>query len=289
MTPLPPALRGVLWMLLAVTAWSAMYLFVRQVSGRYTAFEILFVRNAVTLLTMAPLLIGTPLGALRTARFPMHCLRALLACLGMLGLYAGIAYVPLPDVVALSFTQPLFLVALAPLVLRETVETRRWVATLVGFSGILIIVRPGFADVSAAMLLVLGSAAVYAGSNLCIKLLMRTDTPLQSVFYGNALMLPLSLVPALFAWVQPTWVDLGWMAGVGLTGALGMYAVAQAYRAADASAVAPFDFLRLPITAGAAYAIFGDVAGPWTWAGALVIFGSSYALVLLESRARRRT
>jgi len=100
-------------------------------------------------------------------------------------------------------------------------------------------------------------------------------------------MLPLSLVPALLTWVHPGWPDLVWMAGVGLSGAAGIYCVSQAYRAADASAVVPYDFLRLPITAGGAWLLFGEVSGPWSWAGALVIFGSSYALVLLEARAAR--
>jgi drug/metabolite transporter (DMT)-like permease len=286
MKNLSPALRGIAWMIAAVIAWSGMYLFVRQVSGRFPAFEILAVRNAVTLALMAPMLFRTPLSSLRTTRWRMHVLRAVFACLGMAGLYAGIAYLPLPDVVALSFTQPLFLVALAPLVLGERVGAGRWIAALVGFAGVLLIVRPGVTEIGIGAMLILGSAALYAGSNVCVKLLMRTDSAVQSVFYGNLLMLPLSLVPALFLWVQPGWIDLAIMAAVGITGALGMYAVAQAYRAADASAVAPFDFLRLPITAGAGYLIFGDVAGPWTWAGALVIFGASYALVLIESRNR---
>jgi drug/metabolite transporter (DMT)-like permease len=284
MNSLPPALRGIAWMVLAVIAWSAMYLFVRQVSDRYHSFEILFARNLVTLLAMAPLLWRTRLRGLRTRRMPLHIFRAALACLGMAGLYAGIAYLPLPDVVALSFTQPLFLVALAPLVLGERVAAGRLLAAVVGFSGVLMIARPGAADIGPGTLLVLGSAAVYAGSNMCIKLLMRTDTPVQSVFYGNLLMLPMALIPALFVWVTPTGMDALWLAGVGISGALGMYFVSEAYNAADASAVAPFDFLRLPITATSGFLIFGDVAGPWTWAGAVVIFGASYALVLMERR-----
>jgi drug/metabolite transporter (DMT)-like permease len=284
MNRLSPALRGIAWMTAAVIAWSAMYLFVRQVTGQFPAFEILAVRNAVTLALMVPLLYRTPLSSLRTTRWGMHILRAVFACLGMAGLYAGIAYLPLPSVVALSFTQPLFLVALAPLVLGERVAAGRWITALVGFAGVLLIVRPGVTEVGIGTMLILGSAALYAGSNLCVKLLMRTDSAVQAVFYGNLLMLPLSLVPALFMWVQPGWSELAIMAAVGVTGALGMYAVAQAYRVADASAVAPFDFLRLPITAAAGYLIFGDVADSWTWIGAAVIFGASYALVLSERR-----
>lgn len=287
MTAPAPVLRGALWMVLAAIFWSAMYLIVRGYLGGFSAFEILLMRNVVTVVLMTPLLFRDRFGGLATRRLPMHCVRAVFACLAMLGVYYGIAHAVLADVVSLSFTQPLFIVVLAALVLGEKVETRRWIATLIGFSGILIIVRPGFVEVSLATLVVVGSAAAYAASNICIKSLMRTDTPTQSVFYGNILMLPLSLAPALLTWVRPGWEDLMWMTGVGLSGALGIYCVSQAYRAADASAVVPYDFLRLPITASGAWLLFGEVSGPWSWAGALVIFGSSYVLVLLEARANR--
>ncbi len=287
MTDLAPALKGAIWMVLASVFWSAMYLIVRGYLGGFTAFEILFMRNVVTVALMAPLIFHSGLGALATRRLPMHCLRALFAYAAMLGIYYGIAHAVLADVVSLSFTQPLFIVVLAALLLGERVAPRRWVATLVGFSGILVIVRPGFAEVSLATLVVLGSAALYGASNICIKSLMRTDTPTQSVFYGNALMLPLSLAPALLTWTRPGWDDLFWMTGVGVSGALGVYCVSQAYSAADASAVVPYEFLRLPITAAGAWLLFGEVAGMWTWAGALVIFCGAYALVLLEARAAR--
>jgi drug/metabolite transporter (DMT)-like permease len=288
MRVLPPAVRGAMWMVAAAIAWSAMYLLVRQVSDRFSSFEILFARNVVAVVLMLPLLARARVGRLRTGRLPMHMLRALLAYLGMLGLYFGIALVPLGDVVALSFTQPLFIVVIAALLLGERVERRRWAATLVGFSGILIIVRPQFGEVGPATLVVLASAATYAGSNVCIKALMSSDTPVQSVFYGNVLMLPLSVVPALLTWTPPGGLDLVWLVGVGVSGSLGMYFVSHAYRAADASAVVPYDFLRLPVTAAMAWLLFGETSGPWTWAGAVVIFGSSYALVLLETRSARR-
>lgn len=284
MAALSPTMRGVIFMVIATIGWAAMMIFVRLLVDDYSTFEILFVRNAVALIVLTPLLMRSGLGVLRTGRPWLHVLRATLSYLGMLGLYYGISLIPLGDVVALSFTQPLFITMLAVPMLGEAVGMARWRATAIGFLGVLIIVRPGFAEISGATIAVLVAALLYSASNICIKLLMRTDTPLQAVVYVNLIMLPLALVPALFAWNAPGWADFGLMIGVGLSGTLGVYMLTKSYHVADASAVVPFDFLRLPMTAAGAFILFGEVVDLWTWIGAAVIFGSSYVLVRFESR-----
>ena len=284
MQRVPPAARGPLFMVLAALGWAVMTLLVRMLSADFSTFELLFFRNVVGIAVIVPLVLRTGLGALRTQRLGLHTLRTLLAYLGMLGLFYGIAHIPLSDVVALSFTQPIFIALMAPLLLHEVVGLARWRATFVGFVGILVIVRPGFAEIGLATFAVIGAAIIYAGSNICIKALMRTDTPLHAVAYVNVLMLPLSTVPALLAWTTPSWHDAALLVGIGVSGAFGVYFVSRAYAAADASAVVPYDFLRLPLTAAAAYVLFDEVIDIWTWLGALVIFGSSYMLVRIEAR-----
>ena len=281
---LPPAVRGGVFMMLAAASWAALIVLVRVVSARYSVFEILFFRNLVSLLILLPWIVTVGRSVLRTDRVPMHGLRTALAYLGMLGLLYGIARIPAADVVALQFTQPLFIAVLAALIFGETVGVRRRVALVVGFAGILVIVRPGFVEVNLATVVVVVSALTYAGSNICIKSLMRTDSPVQSTIYVNLMMLPLSLVPAGADWVTPTAVDLLWLIGVGIAGTLGIYFASRAYAAAEASAVVPYDFMRLPFTAFGAYVLFAEPIGPWTIAGALIIFASSYALVRFESR-----
>lgn len=285
MQDLPPAVRGAVFMVLATVFWAAMMLFVRLLSADYSTFEILFFRTVIALGVLTPAILRTGVVALRTERFPLHCLRAALSYTGMVGLFYGIAHIPVAEVVALSFTQPLFIAVLAALVLGEAAGLARWRATVIGFVGVLIIVRPGFAEVGLATVAVIVAALLYGGSNICIKALMRTDTPLHAVIYVNLLMMPLAAVPAALTWVTPGWADVALLFGVGITGTLGVYFVSKAYHAADASAVVPYDFLRLPFTAAGAYLLFGEVADGWTWAGAAVIFASSYALVRIERRS----
>ena len=153
-----------------------------------------------------------------------------------------------------------------------------------GLVGLLVIVRPGFTDIGIATLAVLGSAICYACTNICVKRLMTTDTPQQSVIYFNLIMLPISFVPALIFWVTPDWSDALRMVGIGLCGTLSVYAFARALSIADASAVLPFDFLRLPLAAVAAFVLFGETGDFFTWAGSGIIFASSYALARIQSR-----
>lgn len=255
-----------------------MTILVRQLSENYSSFEILFFRNLVSVCILLPPAMKAGLSTLKTQRLPLHCLRALLSYIGVLLLFYGIANIPLPDVTALSFTQPLFVVVLAAIILKETVSGARWLAVLVGFAGLLVIVRPGFVAIEIATLLVMLSAFSYACSNICVKRLMTTDTANQSVFYFNLLMLPIALVPAAFFWITPALEDIPIFIAIGVNGTIAVYAYARSFTLADASAVMPFDFLRMPMAATAAFLLFSETGDIWTWVGSVIIFGSSYAL-----------
>ena len=271
-------LRGAAWMILAGICWTIMTILVRQLSENYSSFEILFFRNLVSVCILLPPAMKAGLSTLKTQRLPLHCLRALLSYIGVLLLFYGIANIPLPDVTALSFTQPLFVVVLAAIILKETVSGARWLAVLVGFAGLLVIVRPGFVAIEIATLLVMLSAFSYACSNICVKRLMTTDTANQSVFYFNLLMLPIALVPAAFFWITPALEDIPIFIAIGVNGTIAVYAYARSFTLADASAVMPFDFLRMPMAATAAFLLFSETGDIWTWVGSVIIFGSSYAL-----------
>jgi drug/metabolite transporter (DMT)-like permease len=277
-------LRGAAWMILAGLCWTIMTILVRQLSADYSSFEILFFRNLVAVCILLPQSIRRGFSSLKTQRLPLHCLRAFLSYVGVLLLFYGVANIPLPDVTALSFTQPLFVVLLAALILKESVNGACWAAVIAGFVGLLVIVRPGFIAVELATVLVVFSAFSYAVSNICVKRLMTTDTANQSVFYFNLLMLPIALVPAIFFWVTPALADLPLLVGIGVNGTIAVYAYARSFRLADASAVMPFDFLRMPMAATAAFLLFSEIGDLWTWIGSIIIFASSYALAKNSSK-----
>jgi drug/metabolite transporter (DMT)-like permease len=284
--PANNTLRGIGFMLIAVAVWSIMMLLVKSLSAEYTSFQILFIRTLVGLAVLAPMMRRSGFALLKTGRLPLHLTRGIFAYIGMLGLFIGIGEIPIAEVVSLSFTQPVFICLLAALMLGERFNTVRVAAIVGGFIGVLIILRPGFTEIGFGAAVVLGGALSYACSNVAIKKLMTTDSVTATTIWVNIIMCPLAGIPAAFFWVPPTLPDLALLAGVGITGTAGIWFISRAYAAADMSAVVPFDFLRLPILAIAAYLWFSETPDIWTFAGAIVIFSSTSALARSEARKR---
>ncbi|HEX9808243.1 MAG TPA: DMT family transporter [Alphaproteobacteria bacterium] len=290
--PAPVALRvtapvrGALWMVGAAAAFSLMGWSVRALAP-IPASEIVLLRSLFGLVLVVPCL-GVPLGSLLRLRWPrLYLLRAGLSYLAMLAWFYALHKVALADAVALQFTLPLFTILFAVVVFDERVGLRRWSATLAGFTGALVIIRPGFAEVSLPMVLVLVSAALYAASNMVIKKLAQTEPSQLVVFYLHALTLPLALLGALPYWIWPGWGDLPWIAMLAVSGSLAHYCFTQSIRAADASIVMPFDYLRLPMMAAIGYLAYGEAPVVWTWVGAAVICGATLYIVRHEARLAR--
>jgi drug/metabolite transporter (DMT)-like permease len=200
--------------------------------------------------------------------------------------FIGITIVPLATATALNFTAPLFATVLAALLLHERVRARRWSAIVIGLVGVVIILRP-FGPPDISMLIILLSAATAAMGSITVKFLSRSEAPVAIVSYMVLYLTPISLIPALFVWQWPSLA--GWSALIllGLFGMLSHLCVTQALAAADASAVAPFDFLRLPYAALLGYIFFGESPDFWTWCGAAIIVASSLYVAHREARLAR--
>ena len=162
---------GALWAIAAAVSFAVMMTSVRHLGGRFDAFEIVFVRSLVGLFMVIPLVAGSGLRALRPTRLPLHVVRTLFALFAMVTLYYALAEIPVADAIALTFLIPLFTTVAAVVVLRERVGLHRWTATLVGFGGALVIIRPGFVALEIPVLLAVLSSVLYAGAWSCVKIL----------------------------------------------------------------------------------------------------------------------
>jgi drug/metabolite transporter (DMT)-like permease len=277
--------RGVFWMVLTAISFSVLAVAVRGLSDRFPAVEIVLVRALVGLFLIVPLIGKFGLGALRTRRLPMHMLRTGFAFIAMLGFFYALANISVADATAFSFLIPLFTTVAAALVLGETVDAPRWLATAIGFLGALVIIRPGFQDISFPAMIAIASAVFYAGAWTSVKILTRTESAAIIVFYMNLFMTPVALAVSLFFWVVPTWDDAPLLLVMALAGWSAHFCQARSFAAADASAVVPFDFLRLPFGALFAWIIFSQPSDIWTWAGAAIIFASGWYISWRETRA----
>lgn len=285
---LSPATRGALLMVCAAVLFSAMNAIIRILAAYLPAFEIAFFRNFFALLVMLPWVARYGRASLNLKRIRLYSLRATAGLFAMLCWFTAVTLIPLAEATALSFTGPMFATVGAALLLRETVGWRRWGAVVTGFIGVLIIVRPGAVDLSLGASLALASAVFMAAGSLLVKTLSRTEPTGAIVAFMVIYLAPMSLIPALFVWVWPPLGAWPYLAALGFLGALAHICYTGALAAADASAVMPLDYMRLPAAALFAYLLFAEVPTAWTWAGAGVIVLASMYIAQREMRLKRQ-
>ena len=260
---------------------------VRHLSADMHFIQIAFFRSAFGIVCMLPWLTRVGLGAMRTRHTGRYALRGVTSVTAMFCWFGALAVMPIADATSVSFATPIFISVAAVLFLREPMHRHRWVGLIAGFAGTLIILRPGFVEINIGALSVLGSALFIAWSSIIIKIVGRDDGPDTIALYQVVYMLPLSLVPALFFWRWPSAEQWFWAALVGLLSTLAQRALTRAYAAADASAVAPFDFLRLPFATVLGFVVFMELPDLWTLGGGLVIFTASFYVGHGETRSGR--
>ncbi len=279
-------LRGALWMLLEAATITAMIASVRHVSATVPAHEIAFFRGLFGLLVQLPWLLRTGARAFRPALPKLVLMRSTFAVSGMLFWFVALAAMPISDAVAIAFTAPLFVILGAGLFLHETVGVRRWIVAAIGFCGALAIIRPGFAAVNPMVPFVLLSALSNASVQVTTRRLARVASGAMITFHMNLMLTPVALVFALPGWVTPAWSDVPWLAAIGLFGTCAHIFLTRAMAAADASLMAPVDFMRLPFAALYGWVLFREASDGWTWLGAAIIFSAVTYITRFESRRR---
>ncbi len=284
---LPAGFRGMLWMSAASFFFAMVYVVIRRLSQSVPIEELVFLRAVMGIAVMTPWLAREGLAALKTVQPGMHIGRTAFSYSGMICWFYALANMPLADATSLMFLLPIFTVLLAATFLRERVGALRWAATLGGFAGALIIIRPGLVAVSLAAAAALYTAFSYAAANAMIKSILKTEGSNAVVFYTFAGLAVASAGPAIASWQTPAWSDVSWILVFGLLSVAAAQCITRSLAAAPASVVVPFQFLKLPFVAAVALLWFAEAPDPWTWTGALVIFASTYAIVRREATEQR--
>jgi len=277
---------GIAWMLGAAVAFSGLFVAVRELGSVLPTFEILFLRSVFTIVLMAPWLWQERLGAFRARRPGLHLLRGASTFTAMSMLFYGVAHSPLADASALQSTYPLFTILLVALFVGERPGLRRILAAMGGFAGILVIVRPGFAEIGPATAALLGCSIFYALSNTIVRFLAGIDKPTQMVFSVNATILVFSAVPALWQWVTPPLASVPWIALLAASGYAAHMCLTRALNHGEASVVMPFDYLRLPLAAILGLLLYAEVPDAFTLAGGAIIFASVSYIATSETRRK---
>lgn len=299
-------LRGIGFLVLGLLTFSLQDVAVKWIGGNYPILEIVLFRTLTALpLTLLFFRLEGGRGLPKTRQLRLEVVRGLSYFLSYTTGFMGLASLSLADVAAVRFSGPIMITLLSVLLLRERVGLQRWLALVVGFVGVLLIVRPGAGTFNLGSIFILLSVLFYALSAILTRRLQTTDSSATMSYFstlvymvGTAILVPLSLfvgetpnahpsIAFLFrAWAVPSLRDATIMAGLGLTWAGGMYFIARAYSVAQASAVAPFEYAGLPINVLWGFILWRELPGALTWVGAALALSSGLYSLYQERRER---
>ena len=298
--------QGVGFLVLGVLIFSLQDVAVKWMGGDYPVLEIVVFRSLTALpLTLLFFRFEGGRGIPTTTRPRLETIRGLFYFLSYTTYFMGLAALPLAEIAAIKFSGPLMITALSVVMLGERVGPRRWVALLVGFMGVLLIVRPGLATFNLGSVFILISVLFYALAAILTRRLQTTDSSATMAYYSSLvyLLATVVLVPPVLlvgdfpdahpsvaflfrSWATPSLLDGVIMAGLGLVWAGGMYFIARAYSVALASVVAPFEYVALPINVLWGFLLWHQLPALTTWAGAFLALASGLYVLYRERRER---
>lgn len=280
---------------------------IKFLSGGYALHQVVLIRSVIGLFiimaVIAPFTSGWAIA--RTKRLKMHILRGLCVVFANMTFFLGLAAMPLADAVAIFFVSPLVITLFSVVFLGELVGPRRWAAIAVGLIGVLVMMRPGTAAFQVASLLPLAAAVCYAGLHILTRRIGGTESAATMAFYIQVVFLfvgvsfgliagdgrfgdqsDLSLAFLFRAWSWPAVADLPIFLVIGVGTAVAGYLISQAYRVAEASYVAPFEYLALPMAVVWGIVVFDEFPDVWDFVGMALILGAGLFMVWREARAK---
>lgn len=288
LSPSATPMRAALLMLGSTMAFGLMAVAIRYATRYVPTQEVAFFRNAFGLLALLPMLLRPGHAPLKTQQLPRYFVRSAIGLGSMLCAFWALGHLPLAQAVSLSYSTPLFVTIAAVLWLGETVRVRRWAAVVVGFIGVLVIVRPGTAGFTAGSLVAVAAAVLSSLVAIQIKQLTRIDSADTVVLYTYVFWVPLSLVPAVFVWVWPTGTAWLWLLATGVLGTIGQLLWTRALRLGEVSALTPISFLQLPLVTLFGWLLFNETVDRWTIIGAGIILAANAYIAHREAVLSRR-
>lgn len=276
-------------MLLSVLFFSVMNVLAKLLMDRFPVNEVMFFRSLFALIPVC-LVIHFANGFVATlrTRYPWgHLGRSMIGLSAMVATFWSFHLLPLGDAISLNFAAPLFLTALSVPLLGEKVGIHRWSAVLVGFAGVLIIVRPSGDVLNLGAMLALGGALCTAVAMITIRQLSRTELPNTIVFYFTLLTTVMTGLSLPVSWITPGPLDLLLLLATGLCGGGGQLMLTRAYSLAPAALVAPLNYTSLLLAVGFGWLLWGEVPTATMAAGAAVVMASG--LYILHRETRRGT
>lgn len=281
-------IKAAIWMSGAVVSFAAMAVAGREIQAEMNTFELMLYRSAIGWLVVSLIIAARPGGftVIRTRHPWAHVKRNLFHYAGQNLWFFAVMLIPLAQLAALEFTNPIWVALLAPFFLGERLTRTRLIAALLGFAGVVIVAQPGSAPLGVGHAAALLAAVFFALNTIFTRQIMRYDGVLCVLFWMTASQTLMSLALALPGGIPaPSAATLPWLVVVGLTGLSAHYALTSALGHAPASIVAPMEYFRLPVMALLGMWLYDEPLRAAVFIGALLIIGGN--LVNLRAETRR--
>ena len=277
-------------MLLSILLFSLMDATVKWLGASYPTTQIMFFRCAVALLPVLVIIwMRGGIGILRTQQKKLHLLRSIMGISAMGLAFYALALMPLAEAVSILHTTPLFMTALSVLLLRESVGIRRWSAVLLGFIGMLLVVRPGSGMFESGSLFMLGAAFLIGCTTIVIRHLSKMDDPVCITFYFTITGVTASLLGLFLQnWVTPPASDLALLMLVGLLGGLAQYLMTVSYQNIAIGIVSPLKYLTIVFSGVIAYLIWDEIPDLQSLSGIVLIIAAGLYTLHRELTVRPR-
>ncbi len=281
---LDPTLKGILWTTCAGAVFAVLNGSLRTLTLQLDPFQVQFLRYFLGMWIMLALALQSGLAACRPHSVAGHFTRGAAHTVGLILWFTALPKVSLADMTAIGFTGPLFIMMGAYLFFKEPMHWERWLAALIGFAGVMVVVGPKLtASGGYFTLVMLGSAPAFAASFLLTKALTRVDTPQNIVLWQSISVSILSLPMALLHWQSPNAFQWSIFVLTGFLGSLGHYCLTRSFQVADISATQSVKFLDLVWSAAIGWLLFADSPSQSTILGGTIICASTIWIARRES------
>lgn len=283
-TNLTSYIIGIGWFILSLISSSANDIIAKYVGLRLHSFEVTFFRFLFGSLTLVPFIFFYGINTLKTSHPFVHISRGGLLFFGMAAWTYGLTIAPVTTATVISFSIPLFTLILAVFFLNENIIWQRWLVTIFGLTGVIIMLKPNNLDFNPQIMVLVFATIAFASLDIINKKFIVKESMLSMLFYSAMVTTLFSLPPTIYYWQTPTSSELLLLFILGASANLILFFILKAFALLDVTAIAPYRYLELILSSLAAYLVFGEIPEKNTWYGALLLIPATLFIIYSEKK-----
>ena len=264
-----------------------MSVFLKLAQNDANVFTVGFLRFFFGFLIILPFVLSSRFYIFKTNNFKFHLSRSIINVPMMILGFSALMYIPLEQIKAIGFLSPIIVVILSVIILKERIYIIRILALLIGFIGVLIILRPGLIEINIGAYMVLLSGLLWSTVIIITKFMSKEDSPMTILTYQYTLVSLFTLPLALLFWTNPTFNVFFYSILAAITGTILHLCINHSYRLADLSVIQPVWFTQLIFASIFGFSIFGEIPDGWTWAGGILVFSSVLIITYRENYLKK--